>query len=306
MDDALADQLASSGGVGMAPLLERSFGGTPEEPDLRTRMTAAERYGSLVGTVHRPSLPSYEAPRYTTGATGRLQRAAQAIMDGGAAQRWSRDGRLTEQDLASDFATTHSDGTAHFNVHDAGGYEGHYKCNLFAFELARRAGFQVPVVGRYRGWGYPTPNDVTEEASSGRVQGDWARLATRDATGELASDVSSGRRGLLLTGSAEGRAGHMAVVERVHEIERTADGSIRRIVFDGWEARSGGAQHLTRRTWNLRNHPGGNLARNGFSQIEILELRTAEGAESQEIPVSGRAGRSILDDRSQDRSQAAR
>ena len=306
MDDALAENLSKAGGVGLAPMLERSFGVAPDEPDLRTRMTAAERYGSLVGTVHRPSLPTYHAPQYTSGATGRFQHAAEDLMASGAASRWSREGRLTEHDLASDFATTRSDGSSHFNVRDAAGYVGHYKCNLFAFELARRAGFQVPVVGRPRGWGYPTPNDVTAEAATGSVAGGWARRATGDDTAELDADIRAGRRGFLLTGSAEDRAGHMAVIERLHDIERAEDGTIRRIVFDGWEARSGGAQHLTRRTWNLRNHPGGHLARNGFSRIEILELRSANRSESPEIPLSAQGGRSILDDPSQDPSKPAR
>ena len=153
MDDALAESLSKAGGVGLAPILEQSFGVNSDEPDLRTRMTAAERYGSLVGTVRRPALPQYRAPEYTTGATGRFQQAAELLMASGAATRWSREGQLTEADLASDFATPRSDGTAHFNVRDAAGYAGHYKCNLFAFELARRAGFQVPVVGRPRGLG---------------------------------------------------------------------------------------------------------------------------------------------------------
>ena len=57
------------------------------------------------------------------------------------------------------------------------------------------------------------------------------------------------------------RAGHMAIVERIHDIERGADGRIRRVVFDGWEARTQGASHLSRRTWNIAGNPGGTLAR---------------------------------------------
>jgi hypothetical protein len=80
---------------------------------------------------------------------------------------------------------------------------------------------------------------------------------------------------------------------------------VRRVVFDGWEARSEGAQHLTRRTWNLTGNPGGNLARNGFSRIEILELTPRSGA-GNEIPLSNRAGSSDLDNSSQVRSGSDR
>jgi hypothetical protein len=179
-------------------------------------------------------------------------------------------------------------------VRDARGYQGYYKCNLFALELARRAGFSVPVIGRARGWGFPAPNRLARDAADGRLEGGWASVATGEDAAALDRDVRRGARAFALVGEATGeRAGHMAVIERVHEVRYGDDGRVDRIVFSGWEARERGAQHLTRRTWNRVGHPGGTQARNGFERIEILQLRQAAGA--PEVRLSTRAGVSELD-----------
>jgi Rod binding domain-containing protein len=298
MDDALSDQLTSAGGIGLAPTLASAFGSTdPHAAQLSTT-------GPI--SFSMPGLRSESYGVTGNGLTARVQYAAASLLDGGGAERFSREGQLLSNDLASDFETSTAAGdVARFNVRDANGFQGYYKCNLFAFELARRAGFDVPVVGRTRGWGYPVPNTVTEDASDGALSRGWARVATGRGATEIDGDLSAGRRGFMLTASADGRAGHMAMVERVHEIQYDDEGQVRRVVFDGWEARSEGAQHLTRRTWNLTGNPGGNLARNGFSRIEILELTPRSGA-GNEIPLSNRAGSSDLDNSSQVRSGSDR
>lgn len=78
------------------------------------------------------------------------------MIQNGAADRWARDGALTPQDLASDLVTEAPGGRAAFNVRDANGFQGYYKCNLFAFELARRAGFQISGCWARKGLGVST------------------------------------------------------------------------------------------------------------------------------------------------------
>jgi Rod binding domain-containing protein len=298
MDDALADQLSQAGGVGLAPQLATAFGST--DPNAPVSMTTGPIAFSMPGLRR----DSYGVTG--EGLTARVQQAASSLLDGGGAERFSREGQLLSNDLSSDFETRAAGEIARFNVRDANGYRGYYKCNLFAFELARRAGFDVPVVGRTRGWGYPVPNTVTEDASDGSLERSWARVATGRDAAELQADLGAGRRGFMLTASADGRAGHMAMVERVHDVQYDEDGQVRRIVFDGWEARQDGAEHLVQRTWNLRGNPGGNLARNGFSRIEILELTPRQNGAGNEIPLSNRAGSSDLDLSPQVRSGSGR
>lgn len=308
LDDALADELAKGTGLGMRDMLERSLGGDPTTGTAGVDSLGPEdSLAHLVGTVRRPGLQQHYGPRhYTSEVQERLHLAAAEMLAEDGAQ-WGREGRLSHDDLRSDFATGNPGHEARFNVRDANGYQGYYKCNLFAFEMARRAGFQVPVVGRNRGWGYPAPNRITQDAADGSVEHGWARVATQEPAARLDQDLQAGRRAFMLTGEATGeRAGHMAVVERIHSIDRDSQGRVTRVVFDGWEARTQGAEHLSRRTWNIAGNAGGTLARNGFAQIEVLEMRSAGDGEATEIPTSSRAGSSKLDNLSQDRTRIDR
>jgi len=307
-DSAIADQLAEGNGLGMREMLTGQLGGTTEgaAQTTGTRHSLEPRSFALpqVAGGGGPFVPSGPIPG---GATGRLAQAASAIVSA-SPERWGREGDLGPTDLASDLATPARDGgVARFNVRDAQGYEGYYKCNLFAFEVARRAGFEVPVVGRLRGWGFPTPNGITADAGAdGRVRGDWARVVTGENAEALQSSIQRGERALMLTASARGEhAGHMAVVERVHQIDYGSDGEVRRIVFDGWEARARGAQHLVRRTWNLYGNPGGNQPRNGFERIEILALRRPPRGARLEVPLSTPAAGSLRDAGSNDSASSS-
>ncbi|MEM9860627.1 MAG: hypothetical protein AAF938_03325 [Myxococcota bacterium] len=292
LDDAVATQLTSAGGIGLRSVLvgeevsarpgaELAPSGPRAHAEVQRR--APVEIGPLTG-VRRP------------GATGALQRAARDLLNGPSAQRFGRDGRLTAGELSSRFSTVLPSGErAAFNVHDAAGFEGEYKCNLFAFELGRRAGFQTPVQGRRRGWGYPSPDAVAADAADGRLRRDWGRVATGESAEALAADADAGQRAFMLAGAgSEGHAGHMAVVERVHAIRYDEHGEIAQIEFDGWEARSRGARHLSRRTWNRVGTRGGNDARSGLSRIEIIELLTPRGG-SPEMPLTPYAGPSIHD-----------
>lgn len=292
-DGAIADEMAKGGGIGLAPVIERALGGDPSGPSGSgpsqswAAIQGAQRYGATAGEAAPVALSGAAG----TGRVRKLQDVAGRLVSGGAS-RWSKAGELLPEDLASDFATE----GAHFNVMDAAGYRGHPKCNLFAFEVARRAGFQVPLVARKAGWGYPSAEAVTKQAADGRLDAGWASVVTGASSESLAAGTESGRSAIMLTGEGSGgRSGHMAIVERIHEVDYDEQGRVRQVVFDGWEARTGGAQYLTRRTWNRIGVRGGNLARTGFGRIEVLELSPSAPGERPERPLSESAPASLRD-----------
>jgi Rod binding domain-containing protein len=278
----LAEHMTTAGGIGLTPMLERAL-------DLKAggghAAQAAASQQAALQTTHRLSTAGTFAPAVTptnlgphTGApaTGQLARiqgvAADMLEDGGL--RWSKDGALQSRDLMADVGNTPSGERANANLRDLRGYQGYYKCNLFALEVARRAGFDVPMRARETGMGYPLSNQITNDAADGQMERGWARVVTSSSPGSLDRGLSDGNRALMLTGAGhDGARGHMAVVEKIHSIDRASDGSIERIVFDGWEARPDGARHLRERTWNAFGNTGGHDARNGFDRIEILELQ---------------------------------
>lgn len=299
-DQSFADSLTAAGGMGMRSTIERSMLG----PAAYQRMMEQRNDTALrpltpfeprtVGEVIEARPP---AGSVLSGMTGRLQGIARQMLGSdGVATQWGRAGRLTEADLASDFATEGPDGVAAFNVRDAAGFEDNYKCNLFAFEMARRAGFEVPLVGRTRGWGYMGPDGVTADANAGQLRGEWGEVVTGETAESLDSAIVRGDRAFMLTGSSvDGRSGHMGVVERVHEVDYDEQGRVQRVVFDGWEGRSRGAMHLTRRTWNRYGNPGGEDARGGFDSIHIIALRRPQNGARPERPIHENANASVHD-----------
>jgi Rod binding domain-containing protein len=299
-EGAFADQLVSGGGIGLAGMLEKALSGqatTPSSSDITPALA------QVLGTTHRLQLEPLAVATSESaflepnvGKTAQLQAAASDMLATGGEQ-WSKAGSLGAQDLRSELVTQTPGGAARFSVRDANGYQGYNKCNLFAFELARRAGFEVPVVARDAGWGFPSAGAVAHDAGDRQVQGGWAHVVTGESAERLDAAAKAGTRAFLLAGSGVGQAhGHMAVVERVHAVEYGADGAISRVVFDGWEARPGGGGHLVRRTWNVAGHNGGHDPRNGFQDIQILELQRAPQGAASEVPLSSAAAASALDD----------
>jgi Rod binding domain-containing protein len=302
-DDAIAEQMAAGGGIGLASSLIEAMGGEaeslnslPSRPGLpmgnavapqglAPSALSASQGGLRPSRDVSPPLPGL------AGATAKLAHAAYSISAPEGGKQWAREGTLTERDLASKIETQTTGGTARFAVKDAQGYRDAYKCNLFAFEAARRAGFEVPVINRDHGYGFPTSNNVTSDAQDGSLRGDWADVVPGSRIGELKGKLERGEVALMLSGSgSDGRHGHMAVVERIHDVQLDEKGEVQRIEFDGYEARADGAQHLTRRSWNRMGHGEDNkLARNGFGNIELLALRPAESAQAPEIRLSGAA-----------------
>lgn len=272
-DGAFADHLAAGGGIGLAPMLEQALAGRANEQ-------IAGDAASLTGTVHRlranplgiaPTAAPFGAP--AVGEVAELQTAAAQMLRGGG-QRWSKDGTLLPEDLSGGLALDAAGSEARARVSNTNGYQGYYKCNVFAFELAQRAGFAVPLQPRGSGVGFPSAGAVTKDASDRSLQDGWARVVSGESPASLDTGLAEGTRALMLAGSGMGEAhGHMAVVERVRSIDYAPTGEIRRIVFDGWEARPDGASHLQQRTWNAYGNPGGTDARNGFGRIEIIELK---------------------------------
>lgn len=299
-DQNFASAIAEAGGIGMRDVLCRSMLGPRAYAEAQRHArdsgigSAAPFTAREVGALMAERPPS-GAP--LSGLTGRLQAAARVMTPRGVEAAWGVAGRLTTRELGAQFESQGPDGVARFNVEDAAGYQHCYKCNLFAFEMVRRAGFRVPLVGRTRGWGYLGPDGVMADAGTRTrtLRGNWGRAVTGERAESVDSAIVRGERAFLLAGSAtSGRAGHMGVVERVHQIDYDPHGRIERIVYDGWEARAQGAMHLRRRTWNRYGNPGGEDARNGFSRIEIIELRRA-GAEGGLIPLHEHAAPSVRD-----------
>ncbi len=303
-DEVLAERLADGGGIGLARVIGPSLGADPAQLGGEPLVTPG-RGGGLAPLAQDPLAGRLAALHASgaahpgiPGAAGALAGAAARMSAGEAAQHWARDGALTRADLASDFATPTPDGgVAAFNVEDANGFEGHYKCNLFALEAARRAGYAVPLQARQHGWGYPNPDGVVRDASDGRMQQDWARIVTGEGESPLVAAGERGQRAFVLAGSGSaGHAGHMAVVERIHAVDYDAEGQVERVVFDGWEARARGAQRLEGRVWTRAGHAERG-ARNGLSQIEVLELRRPTEGEGPETPTSRHARPSVQDHR---------
>jgi flagellar protein FlgJ len=304
-DQAIAEQLSEGGGIGLARVIGPSLGADPAQlggvplvtPGRGAGLSPVEADDPLAGRLAAMrSVGAATAP--PPGAAGALARAAAGMSAGESARHWARDGVLTHADLASPFQTPTADGrTAAFNVEDANGFEGFYKCNLFALEAARRAGYAVPVQARAHGWGYPNPDGVIRDASDGRMQQDWSRIVTQEGEAPLVAAGERGQRAFVLAGSGSaGHAGHMAVVERIHDVDYDAEGHVERIVFDGWEARARGAQRIEGRVWTRVGHAEKG-ARNGLSQIEVLELRRPTAGEGPETPTSRHARASLKDHR---------
>jgi Rod binding domain-containing protein len=285
-DGQLADYLAESGGIGLASEIQGALSG-----DATAHTTHRSTDGRSAALQTTPlATDSATTGIVLGGRTLQLQQAADQLLRAGS-QQWSKTGALNTGDLQSSFATYDANGNkADFVVRKALGYQGYNKCNLFALELARRAGFSVPVVDRGEGWGFPSSNGVTKDAATdGKLRKGWAKVVENESAEILDSAIVHGQRAFILAGSGRDNAqGHMAVVERIRSIEYAQDRSIRRIVFDGWEARPiAGAEHLVQRTWNVGDNSSGHLVRSGFDRIQILELQPATQGTSAEVPISG-------------------
>lgn len=191
----------------------------------------------------------------------RIRASAAEALAGGRAERWRREGRLGPEDLTNDFATRSEAGLEAFSVLDADGYEGFFKCNLFALEMAYRAGLVVPVISRVRGWTYPGPTAAARTVEALRVAGGWARVLDGEDLDALNGALSRGQAILALGVGGRGQYGHLGLVESIHALDRAPDGRLVMLEYTGWEANEDGAHHRRRRWGHGR-----------FVTIHLLEL----------------------------------
>jgi Rod binding domain-containing protein len=220
-----------------------------------------------------------------------LEAVVKEWMDPYRAHRWGKEGVLETSDLGAKLETEGVGGTARFNVNDAEGYRDYPKCNLFAFEMLRRAGYAVPVRARSHGWGYPGAESTTRRAANNTTEG-WAIPRTAESAESLDTAASSGTPLLLTSSAPEERAGHMAVADRIHNIQRDAAGNIATIEYSGWEAGSRRAGY-GRRVWRLQGIEGS--GRGGLDRIEVLEPLSASNNGTYHRVDSGKPGASIRD-----------
>ncbi len=223
--------------------------------------------------------------RRAVGALRQVQEVAAEMLAPERARVWGRGGRLSPQDLTNTFAVFLPDGgVVGFNVLDAEGFVDRYKCNLFVFELAYRAGLRIPMAGRLRGWGYPGPDEVLRQIARGSFDESWAVPASHLDYDELQHATGLGIPFILVAEGREGRAGHMGFIDVVHHIEHDGIDRVLRIEYSGWEANGDGA-HYRRRTWAIQR----------FASIHLLELRQPQGEQAQCFAAGAPAAPSDLD-----------
>ena len=215
----------------------------------------------------------------------RLWRVADQVMSQEDPTVWGREGRLGPEQLTCGFTSRGVDGLEAFNVMDSDGYVGDLKCNLLAFEMAYRAGLQVPLVGRGRGWGYPGPNVVAEQVLEGGTIGRWGVPIARPVLTELEAALGLGTAFLTVGAGHLGQPGHMGVVDQIHRLELDTRGRVHEIEYSGWEAGSERAQY-GRRTWRIGR----------YTEIYLIQLRDPPEGESQVVPLGfGPLGPSVAD-----------
>lgn len=284
---ALSEQVG--GHLGISSMIEKALGVSERQEG------ALPQIGGAAG-----ALGAYRAVAQKTGAPPAnmdLYKTAMSFVDDTSATRWGKDGALTRDDLGADISTYEKDGVAAFNVEDANGYEGFPKCNLFAFEMLRRAGYTVPVIGRSHGWGYMGADAATNMASKGQ-SAEWATVRTGDSQAQLDGAAYGGAPLLLSASGAGDRVGHMAVADRIHSVKRDENGDVVALEYSGWEATTNGASY-GRRMWRTEGIEGN--GRGGLGQIEILEPKKNDGSirngiDGAYVPVGNhRPGASIFD-----------
>lgn len=283
----LAQHLVAGGGIGLADMIAEALGAEPD-PSSRGSLMTKHVQGKL-GTLTLPTQPLTASDGEHTGVMRDVARAAQSMV-AHSGERWAKNGSLTPEDYGTLGANEVAGARARRSVESANGYQGYYKCNLFAFEVARRAGLSVPEDARGT-LQISSSNRLTQDASDGSLESGWAKVATGASPAVMQEALRAGEAAFLLVGSGRGgRHGHMAVIEQPQTIDYDESGQIRRITFEGWEAQPDGAKHLTQRTWNRFGEKGGPSDRNNLERIEIIQLapKAAQLHSNTETPLLDR------------------
>ena len=275
-----ANHLVEGGGIGLSDMIANALGAGPEKGAGTTRHSQGARLGTLgVGAAN--------SSRSGKNVMSDVTAAANSMLRNGS-DHWAKDGTLEADDYGTVGASEVAGETARRSVDNANGYRGYYKCNLFAFEVARRAGLAVPEDSRTGTVQLSSSNRLTQDASDGSLESGWARVATGASPAVMQDALRAGEAAFLLVGSGRGeKHGHMAVIEQPRSIDYDDDGQIKSISFEGWEAQPDGAKHLTQRTWNRFGEKGAPGDRNGLERIEIIQL-ARKPSETQGQPPADR------------------
>ena len=273
---SFADHLVEGGGIGLSDMIAKALGAEPEQGS-RSALSTRHPENIAPGVANRAvttDVPS-EAPLALdtthTGIMANVANAANSMLRQG--EHWAKNGSLDANDYGTVGASETVGNHARRSVDNANGYRGYYKCNLFAFEVARRAGLTVPEDASTGSVLLSSSNRLTQDASDGSLESGWAKVATGASPAAMQDALHAGEAAFLLVGSGRGeKHGHMAVIEKPSSIERDDNGQIKSISFEGWEAQPDGAKHLTQRTWNRFGEKGAPGDRNGLERIEIIQL----------------------------------
>jgi Rod binding domain-containing protein len=261
---AFADHLVEGGGIGLSDMIAKALGAEPEQ---------GSRGAST--TRHPENLPAHIPTAATSGRSDVMADVARAAssMLRDASDHWAKNGSLDADDYGTVGASEVAGEHARRSVDNANGYRGYYKCNLFAFEVARRAGLAVPEDSRTGSLLLSSSNRLTQDASDGSLESGWAKVATGASPAVMQDALRAGEAAFLLVGSGRGeKHGHMAVIEKPRSVDYDESGQIKSISFQGWEAQPDGAKHLTQRTWNRFGEKGAPGDRNELERIEIIQL----------------------------------
>jgi hypothetical protein len=222
--------------------------------------------------------------------------AAAEIVGRGQSVRWSQRGSLGPGDLTIGVETTVTNrrgealGTARFNLAAVHGFKDLPKCNLFAFEVAYRAGFVVPLVGRPVGWGFPSSEMLANDALDYEMHGGWAHVLRRPDAQGINLDRENGHAlDAVARAAVTGRPGHVAVIDWVESLTLDRDGEIRVLELMGWEANSRvGAQYDRIVFATTTAYPGSR-----FDRVYVLDLR--EAVAGDELTLVGRGPQNPTD-----------
>ncbi len=218
--------------------------------------------------------------------------AAAELLEQSQIIRWSQLGSLGPEDLTIQISTDVTNrrgevrGAARFNLAAVHGYKDLPKCNLLAFEIAFRAGFVVPLVGRTVGWGFPSSEMLANDALDYEMRGRWAEVRRRPDAREANLDRENGHNLLAVSRAAvHGRPGHVAVIDWIEELVLNREGEIRMLSFMGWEANTRVGARYERIVFATTE----TYASSRFDRIFILDLREAEPG--NEVAMIGRGPR---------------
>lgn len=225
----------------------------------------AEAYPTLTKTKPRALFGS--SPTATTPPTlGTIQRIEhemnQILSSNDEAQRWGVNGSLQDRLEIRRFMS--SPGWAPNIPFRSANYQRCNKCNVFALDLGWRCGFNVPVISYDyanigRRYTFPLANQLTtyaqrvfDRGSTELIGADgttrWGWVETGNPRTETNAYIDDGWF-YILVGWRRSGTGHVGVIRRIDALTKNPSGGVQSISYEGWEATSTRASHLTGREW---------------------------------------------------------